>query len=455
MPPGGSKPVEPEPRAADHLQNAEGGQAGAGRRAPAAAKAASLTAARSHPLTWRTVLNRAVVVAAAGVAIYLVLPGLTEVLASWPRLSTLEPAWSAAAVAAELASFTCYFALQRLALQTRSWFAVVTAGLAGNSISGILPGGSAVGAAVQFEMLATAGFDPDTAVAGLTAFSLLNVGALLGLPILALPAMLAGAPASPGLVHTAFVGIAGFCLVAIFGAILLHTDRPLAVAGRAAEGLANWVTRGRRPPLTGLDTRLLTDRDTIKSVLGKHWRQAVGLTTGRLGFDFCCLLAALRATGTRARPVRPTTGPPRSMPMRRMAGVMTGQRPSALDPLSQPVHHLSLPKPQALDAQDSSALRSSCSSHASKKRSNSSSPASSSRPSCSAWSMPRLSRAPSAIITAAGSSPPVISLTCRSRSFRPSGVRGKPHATLATSTAARPASSSTSNLPRDSPEHSW
>jgi uncharacterized protein (TIRG00374 family) len=304
LPPGGSKPAEPEPGAAsaEHLQNAGGGQTGAGRRTPAAAKAASIDAARSHPLTWRTVLNRALVIAVAGVAIYLVLPGLTEVLASWPRLSTLEPAWSAAAVAAEIASFTCYFALQRLALQTRSWFVVITAGLTGNSISGILPGGGAAGAAVQFEMLATAGFDPDTAVAGLTAFSLLNVGALLGLPILALPAMLAGAPASPGLVHTAFVGIAGFCLVAIFGAIILHTDRPLAVAGRAAEGLANWVTRGRRPPLTGLDTRLLADRDTIKSVLGKNWWQAVVLTTGRLGFDFCCLLAALRATGTHPRP---------------------------------------------------------------------------------------------------------------------------------------------------------
>src|SRR5262249_53418617 len=52
----------------------------------------------------------------------------------------------------------------------------------------------------------------------------------------------------------------------------------------------------------GLDTRLLTDRDTIKSVLGKNWWQAVLLTTGRLGFDFCCLLAALRATGTHLRP---------------------------------------------------------------------------------------------------------------------------------------------------------
>ena len=190
--------------------------------APVAAKAASLAAARSHPLTWRTVLKRALVVAAAGVAIYLVLPSLTEVLASWPRLSTLEPAWTAAAVAAELASFTCYFALQRLALQTRSWFAVVTAGLAGNAVTGTVPGGGAAGAAVQFEMLATAGFDADTAVAGLTAFSLLNVGALLGLPILALPAMLAGAPASPGLVHTAFVGVAGFCLVeASLGGLLI------------------------------------------------------------------------------------------------------------------------------------------------------------------------------------------------------------------------------------------
>jgi hypothetical protein len=30
------------------------------------------------------------------------------------------------------------------------------------------------------------------------------------------------------------------------------------------------ITRGRRPPLTGLNTRLLTERDTIRSVLGKN-----------------------------------------------------------------------------------------------------------------------------------------------------------------------------------------
>jgi uncharacterized protein (TIRG00374 family) len=279
-----------------------GGADSGGRSAPVATKAAAINAEQRRPLTWQTAVKRALVVAVAGVAIYLVLPKLAAVLGSWPQLSTLSPVWLSVAVAAELASFTCNFALQRLALRTRGWFAVVTAGLAGNAVTGSLPGGDAAGAAVQFGMLTTAGFDTDTAVGGLTAFSLIGIGGLLALPILALPAMLAGAPVSPGLAHTALLGIAGFALFAIFGAVLLYTDRPLAVAGRAAQGLRNWITRGRRPPMTGLDTRLLTERDTIRTVLGEKWWQAVLLTAGRLGFDYGCLLAALRATGTSPRP---------------------------------------------------------------------------------------------------------------------------------------------------------
>jgi uncharacterized membrane protein YbhN (UPF0104 family) len=49
--------------------------------------------------------------------------------------------------------------------------------------------------------------------------------------------------------------------------------------------------------MTGLDNRMLDERDTIRTVLGKKWWQAVLLTTGRLGFDFGCLLCVLRATG--------------------------------------------------------------------------------------------------------------------------------------------------------------
>jgi len=266
-----------------------------------AARAAAIDAAQAHPPAWKSVVKRVLAVAAAGAAIYLVLPSLIAVLGAWPRLAALNPAWFTVAIAAELISFACNFGLQRLALQAQGWFAVVTAGLAGNAVTNSLPGGDAAGAAVQFRMLTTAGFDTDTAVGGLTAFSLLGVGGLLALPLLALPAILGGAAASPGLVHTALLGLAGFALYAIFGVVLLRSERPLAALGRAAQAAWNHLTRGRRP-VTGLDTRLLAERDTVRTVLGAKWRQAVLLTTGRLGFDYGCLLAALHATGAGPRP---------------------------------------------------------------------------------------------------------------------------------------------------------
>jgi uncharacterized protein (TIRG00374 family) len=54
--------------------------------------------------------------------------------------------------------------------------------------------------------------------------------------------------------------------------------------------------------MTGLDKRLLTDRDNITRVLGLKWPQAVALTAGRVGLDYGCLLAVLTATGARPHP---------------------------------------------------------------------------------------------------------------------------------------------------------
>jgi uncharacterized protein (TIRG00374 family) len=262
---------------------------------------AAIETARQHPPTWRAVLKRAIPLVMAGASIYLLFPAITKVLGAWPRLSSLDPIWFTAALAAEVASFTCNFGLQRLALRAKGWFAVVTAGLAGNSVTNSLPGGSAAGAAIQFQMLSTAGFDTDTAVGGLTAISLIGVAAMLGLPLFTAPALIAGIRVSPDLAHTALLGLAGFVLFAGVGALVLGTDRPLATAGRVAQKVWNWLTRGRHP-VTGLDQRLLADRNAIRNVLGKHWRKALLLTTGRLGFDYGCLLAALHAANSSPQP---------------------------------------------------------------------------------------------------------------------------------------------------------
>jgi uncharacterized protein (TIRG00374 family) len=263
--------------------------------------AARIDRQKAHPLAWQTVVKRAVVVAVAGVSIYLVFPTITEVFASWPRLSTLDPRWFTLAVAAEIAHFTCTFALQRLALRTRAWFPVITSQLAGNAITLIVPGGAAVGAAVQFRMLAASGRDTSSTVGGLAAFSLLGVGGLLALPVFALPVILVGAPTNRGLVNAAVLGAVGFVVFAALGAVILAYDAPLRWCGRVVQRLRNSILR-KRPPMTGLDESLLAQRNDIREVLGAQWWQALLLSAGRLAFDYLCLLFALRATGARPRP---------------------------------------------------------------------------------------------------------------------------------------------------------
>jgi uncharacterized protein (TIRG00374 family) len=263
--------------------------------------AVKIDSEKGHPLAWKTVVKRAAVVLLSGIIIYLVFPAITEVLASWPRLSTLHPWWLTAAIAAEVAHFACTFALQRLALRTRDWFGVVTSQLAGNAINLIMPGGAAVGAAVQFRMLAISGLDTSSTVGGLAAFSLLGVGGLLALPVFALPVILAGAPVNRGLVNAAVLGAVGFVAFAAFGAVILAYDAPLRWGGRVAQQVANWVLR-KRPPLEGLDETLLAQRNEIRAVLGRQWWQALLLSSGRLAFDYLCLLFALRATGSHPRP---------------------------------------------------------------------------------------------------------------------------------------------------------
>ena len=46
----------------------------------------------------------------------------------------------------------------------------------------------------------------------------------------------------------------------------------------------------------------MTQRDQIRGALGKEWKQVLLLVVGRLGFDFLCLLATLRATGSQPHP---------------------------------------------------------------------------------------------------------------------------------------------------------
>jgi uncharacterized protein (TIRG00374 family) len=242
-----------------------------------------------------------VLLAITAVSLYLLAPALLEVFGAFDQLDDFNPLWWVAMVILQLGSYACMWAVQKISMRAERVGPVVTSQLASNAFGRVVPGGVAASGAMQYAMLTRAGVPPGRAASGMTASSVLVFGILLALPLLALPAVLFGAPVDPGLGKAALIGGLMFMLLFAAGAAAILFDRPLVLIGRAAQSLRNRVRRGRAP-LTGLPQRLLRERNSVTMVLGQRWWEALMLAVGRWLLDYLTLLAALTAVHADPRP---------------------------------------------------------------------------------------------------------------------------------------------------------
>jgi uncharacterized protein (TIRG00374 family) len=246
-------------------------------------------------------LRRAIPLAITAIGLYIVWPALLDVFSAWPRLLTLDPAWMCLSFLAELASFAALWELQRIALRSDGWFLVITSQLAGNAFSRTVPGGAPAGAALQYRMLTVGGLDGASTAVGLTTVSLLTTATTFALPVLSVPAILSGIPVDEKLSNAAWLGLAIFVVLFAVGVAMFRWDAPLRWVGSAVEGVLGRLKRGHRHR-SDLEYRLVTQRNLIRATLGSRWGEALATTIGRSLFDYLALLAALRATGSQARP---------------------------------------------------------------------------------------------------------------------------------------------------------
>ncbi len=235
------------------------------------------------------------------VSLYLLLPSLISVFSSWRSLAHLSWYWAGLALLAEIASFVSLWSLDRIALRTTNWFAVACAQLSGNAFGRIVPGGGATASAFAVRMLRRAGIEVGRAAAALAASTALGIAMTLLLPLLALPAIVGGAPVNRSLVTSAYLGIAVLVLMLAAGGLSFMADRPLALVGGGIQWAVNRTVRRRRN-VDMLPQRLLAERDFIRTTIGERWIAAVLSTAGNIGFDYIALLCALRAVGTQPRP---------------------------------------------------------------------------------------------------------------------------------------------------------
>jgi uncharacterized protein (TIRG00374 family) len=235
-----------------------------------------------------------------GVSLYFVAPSVIETFGSWDDLATIAPWWLAAMAALQAGALFSLWALQRLAMRVRDWFAVVTSQMAGGALGKIAPGGGAVGAALQYRLLVQAGAERTSIVGGLTVANLLTFGVVLALPVLAVPSLIRGG-VNRSLIEGAVLGIVVFVLLTAVCATLLAADRPLAWVGRTVQRVRNRL-RPKASPLTQFPSRLLRERDRILTTLGPGWKRALLASVARWAFDYATLLAALAAFGSHPRP---------------------------------------------------------------------------------------------------------------------------------------------------------
>jgi uncharacterized protein (TIRG00374 family) len=250
---------------------------------------------------WRRYARPGLLLLVAVVSLYLVLPSLIAVFSSWRSLSHLDWYWTGLALLSEAASFVSLWGLNRIALHENSWFAVACAQLTGNSVGRIVPGGAATATAFAVGMLRRAGVQVGDAAAALGATTSLQVAARLALPLLALPAIIAGAPVSRSLITSAYLGVGVLVLLILAGFFAFAFDRPLVSAGRAGQWVLNRTLR-RHSKVADLPSKLLAERDFVRSTLGQRWQAAVLTTAASTGLDYIALLAALRAVGAAPRP---------------------------------------------------------------------------------------------------------------------------------------------------------
>jgi uncharacterized protein (TIRG00374 family) len=247
-----------------------------------------------------TIVRHGVLLAVTGVSLYLLAPALLNVFGAWDQLGDVSPLWFVAMLALQVASYGCMWAVQRLSLRADRWGPVITSQLASNAFGRVVPGGVAASGAMQYAMLVRASVPAAAAASGMTAASLIVFGTLCALPVLAIPAVVGGAPVDPGLARAVAIGAAVFVLLFAVGAACVVFDRPLLLAGRAAGWLGLHVLR--RQGRDDLPARLLRERDVVLKVLGRNWWRALLAASGRWVFDYLTLLAALNAVGAHPRP---------------------------------------------------------------------------------------------------------------------------------------------------------
>jgi putative heme transporter len=241
----------------------------------------------------RGVVPAAVIAAAFGFA----LPRFASYHSVWASLQAMtwpDALLIGAAAAASLASYWFGICAVLPSLRLREAAAV---NLSSNAVASTLPAGGALGMGVSWAMLSSWGIGTEEYVLYTLLSGIWNVFARLGLPVLALLALLTVSRPDAVLITAAAVGLGLLAALAAGLGLLLHSELFAQRAGLALQHAAAACRLARRPAPSRIAGSLTGFRCRAAGLLAARGWRITATTAAANIILWLVLLACLRGTG--------------------------------------------------------------------------------------------------------------------------------------------------------------
>jgi putative heme transporter len=166
------------------------------------------------------------------------------------------------------------------------------------AVSNTVPGGGALGIAMNYAMFHSWGFSRSRASVALLVSGVWNNFAKLGMPVIALALLALQGNPSGGRLIAGVLGVAGLVGALVLFGMLLKSDGAATRLGLGAGRVASWLLRlGRRPPVHGWDKATTKFRARTVTLLKARWHWVTLSTLVSHVSLYLVLLLALRHVG--------------------------------------------------------------------------------------------------------------------------------------------------------------
>ena len=237
-------------------------------------------------------------IATIGLTFAFVLPHIADYRSVWNVLKGLSWPWIVGLFAAAAINVATFGPPWMAALPGLSYLHSSRVTLASTAVSVLTPGGAAGGMAVSFGMLRSWGYRGRSVGLAVTVTSIWNQLAILGIPILAVAALVAEGDRNRTIEWVALIALAVFCAIVAAFAVGLANPRLTRRIGDRAARVTSWA-KGllHKAPVTWNGEAFVRFRGESIVLIRDRWWYLTLTTLANYLSVFLLLLVAVRSVG--------------------------------------------------------------------------------------------------------------------------------------------------------------